>query len=377
MNRGTQPDGKKPEREETDESLSAEREKTDATLAGDEAGPEARAQSLIEAARRRADEVLIAARLRADEKARAGERSDGGTRQEQRAAEDAALAAERSIADAEISLEQEQRRRVVGEVFRLERAATDLRLSHERVTSDQAVAAREAFLGMVNHDLRTLVGGIALNLALLVKDVVDDERGRRIVMRVDANERFTGRMNRLVDDLLDVVGIQAGKLSVIRAPHDALAVARDAIADMTPSASAKGIALSTELTGDALLVPFDHDRVLQVLENLIGNAVKFTPSGGRVLLRVQSSDTAVRFTVEDTGPGVAGDVRDIFEPFAQGTNISRHGLGLGLYISKCIVAAHGGTIWLDKTSKEGSVFSFTLPRRAETVDTAADATALH
>jgi signal transduction histidine kinase len=305
--------------------------------------------------------VLNAARLRADENASAGDRSDRGARQGQRAAEDAALAAERSIADAEISHEREERRRAIGEVFRREREATDLHLSHERVTSDQAVAAREAFLGMVNHDLRTLVGGIALNLALLVKDVVDDERGRRIITRVDAIERFTGRMNRLVDDLLDVVGIQAGKLSVVRAPHDALAVAREAIGDMAPSASAKGIALSPELTGDAVIVPFDHDRVLQTLENLIGNAVKFTPSGGRVLLRVERTDGVVRFTVEDTGPGVAGDVRAVFEPFAQGTNLSRHGLGLGLYISRCIVDAHGGKIWVDKTSKEGSVFCFTLP----------------
>jgi len=77
--------------------------------------------------------------------------------------------------------------------------------------------------------------------------------------------------------------------------------------------------------------------------------------------RMLATDAVVRFTVEDTGPGIAGDVRAIFEPFAQGTNISRHGLGLGLYISKCIVAAHGGDIWVDKTSKEGSVFCFTLP----------------
>ena len=137
---------------------------------------------------------------------------------------------------------------------------------------------------------------------------------------------------------------------------------RDAIADLAPSAVAKGIALAAELTGPALVVPFDHDRVLQVLENLIGNAVKFTPSGGRVLLRVSPTAADVRFTVEDTGPGVAGDVHSIFDPFTQGTNISRHGLGLGLYISRCIVAAHGGKIWVDKTSSEGSVFCFTLPR---------------
>jgi len=357
---GTRPGGNKSEREETDASLGAERRKTDATFAGDDAARESRADTLVETARRRADDVLNAARLRADQNA--GERSDEGARQEQRAEEDAALVAERAISDAELNLEREQRRQALGEIFRREREATDQRLAHERVTSDEVVAAREAFLGMVNHDLRTMVGGIGLNLALLVRDVVDDERGRRIVKRVDAIERFTGRMNRLVDDLLDVVGIHAGKMSVLRAPNDALTVARDAIADLAPSASAKGIALATDLTGPPLVLPFDHDRVLQVLENLIGNAVKFTPSGGRVLLRVESTDTEVRLTVEDTGPGVAGDVRSIFEPFAQGTNISRRGLGLGLYISRGIVEAHGGKIWVDKTSGEGSVFCFTLPR---------------
>ncbi len=90
--------------------------------------------------------------------------------------------------------------------------------------------------------------------------------------------------------------------------------------------------------------------------------MKLTPAGGRVLVRVPSTEPEVRLTVEDTGPGVAGDVRGIFEPFAQGTNISRRGLGLGLYISRCIVEAHGGKLWVDKTSGEGSASCFTLPR---------------
>lgn len=105
-----------------------------------------------------------------------------------------------------------------------------------------------------------------------------------------------------------------------------------------------------------------------MLESLIGNAVKFTPSGGRVLVRVEHADAVVRFAVEDTGPGIAGGLRAIFEPLAQGANISR--CGLGLCISKCIVDAHGGEIWVDKTSKAGSVFCFTIPRRAEAVDRA-------
>ena len=275
------------------------------------------------------------------------------------------------VADSELAAERDQRRRAFAEVLRRERDTTDLNLDRERVVSDEALAAREAFLAMINHDLRTLVGGIGLNLALLVKDVVvDDERGRRIVKRIDAIERTTARMNRLIDDLLDVVGIQAGKMSVNPIRRDAIAVVRDALVDLAPSASAKGIALSTDfgrsgLKGELLVASFDHDRVLQVLENLVGNAVKFTPSGGRIIVRVEPADDVVRFAVEDTGSGVTDrEVPVIFEPFVQGENLSRHGLGLGLYISKRIVEAHGGTIWLDKTSEQGSVFCFTIPRSA-------------
>lgn len=375
MANSSRTNGRKRGRKETDASLDAERAKTDETFAGEDARLEVKADALVEAARRRADSVLNAARLRADQKASAGDRGAEGP---QRAAEDAVVAAERLIADAELTVDWIQRRRAFAEILRLERKTTDLRLARERVMSDEEVAARETFLGMVNHDLRTLVGGIALNLALLVKDVPDDERGRRIVKRVNAIERVTGRMNRLVNDLLDIVGIGAGKMSVVQAPHDALALVRDAVTDLAPSASAKGIALSTESTGDALVVPFDHDRVLRVLENLIGNAVKFTPSGGRVLVRVEPTDGVVRFAVEDTGSGVAVEEAPlIFEPFAQGTNLSRQGLGLGLYISKCIVEAHGGKIWLEKTSEQGSVFCFTLPRRTEPAEKGGEATARH
>jgi len=360
-----------PEREETDASLDDERAKTDSAFAGADARVGGKADAVVEAARRRADGVLSAARLRADEDAPANDGDDEPERRAQRATEDAALAAERLISDGELAVDRQRRRQAFAEVLRKEREITDLNLDHERVVSDDLLAAREAFLAMVNHDLRTLVAGIGLNLALLVKDVVDVvdvERGRRIVKRVDAIERTSGRMKRLIDDLLDVVGIRAGKLSISRAPQDALAVVRDAIADMAPSASAKGIALATDFRafgekGDAVVAPFDRDRVLQVLENLVGNAVKFTPSGGRILVRVEPTDGVVRFAVEDTGAGVADrEAPVIFEPFAQGKNLSRHGLGLGLYISKCIVEAHGGKIWLEKTSKEGSVFCFTIPR---------------
>ena len=354
MRKREQHKGRTPEREETDASLAAERATTDTTFAGNEASVGDKAGAAIDLARRRADNVLKAVRLRSDE-AHAGDRVDDANRQKQRAVEDAARAAERVLADSELAGEREQRRRAFAEAVRKERESTDITLGHERVLSDELLAARDALLGTVTHDLRTLVGGIGLNLALLVKDlVVEAERGRRIVKTVEAIERTTERIYSLIDDLADVAGIRAGKLSVSIGSHDAFAVVRDAVADMALFVSGKGIALTTELRGDALVAPFDRDRVLQVIENLVGNAVKFTPSGGRILVRVEPTDAVVRFTVEDTGFGVeAAEVPVIFEAFTQGKNPAPRGLGLGLYISKRIVEAHGGKIWLEKTSKEG------------------------
>ena len=112
------------------------------------------------------------------------------------------------------------------------------------------------------------------------------------------------------------------------------------------------------------MVAYDHDRMLQVLANLITNAIKFTPEGGRIALRCEVSDTELRFSITDTGPGIPQEMLEqIFERFWQVGANDRRGLGLGLYISRCVVEAHGGAIHARTETGGGATVTLTLPRR--------------
>jgi signal transduction histidine kinase len=123
--------------------------------------------------------------------------------------------------------------------------------------------------------------------------------------------------------------------------------------------------LRGRVSSGSLLAEFDRERILQVLANLVGNAIKFTQEGGAVSILAEPIGPEVRFTIADNGPGVPAEKVDaIFERYGQSASYDRRGLGLGLYISKCIVEAHGGRIWLEALPGEGSKFFFTLPGHA-------------
>ena len=246
----------------------------------------------------------------------------------------------------------------------LEREQTDERLLIERARGDADLAVRDDFMGMVAHDLRTLLGGIALGAEVQLKSAVpNDEGGRRILDAASRIQRLVARMNRLIGDLVDVVSIEAGRLAMAPQDQDAKALIREVLEAFQPIAAAKNISLNTTEIG-SLQVKLDHERIFQVLANLLSNAIKFTHQNGTVSVVVASMGGDVRFSVTDTGVGIAGDhLESIFERFWQGDQGDRRGLGLGLFISKCIVEAHGGRIWADSEIGKGSTFSFTLPGR--------------
>ena len=351
-------------REETDASLGAERDKTDTELLRRRATIEADSDTVVGQARQRADRVLEAARGRADARLDAEDASDDvrATVEAERASEDARLAEERTTADVRLLREREARQRALRALLGLEREETDRRLSTERELADAAVAARDDFLGMVSHDLRTMLGGIALNAALLIRHAVDDERGRYTVERAAAIHGLVARMNRLVGDLVDVVSIEEGRLMVEPRRHDAGPLIQDALDVFMPIAAAKGIALRAGPVTGRLLARFDRDRILQVLANLLGNAIKFTEPGGEVTIEAEAAGPDVRFAVRDTGPGIAAErIPAIFERFSQANELDRRGLGLGLYIARCIVEAHGGRLSVESEEGKGSTFTFTLP----------------
>jgi signal transduction histidine kinase len=352
------------EREETDQSLHVERRKTDEELSKRHAAIEQGSDAAIEQARGRADEVLESARDRVDETL---EREGSSARErlsleKKRVREDAAVQEERLTADGKVIDDREARIRALASLLRLEREQTDERLLVERARGDAALHARDDFLGMVSHDLRTLLGSIALTADMQIRHVTDDEAGQRSLRAARKIQRLTARMNRLIGDLVDVASIEAGRLAIAPEKQDAKALLRDTLEAFRPTASSQGIALKATSPDGSLLARFDHERILQVLANLLSNALKFTAEGGEISVLVEPAGTEVRFSVADTGTGIASDhLESIFERFWQVHHGDRRGLGLGLFISKSIVEAHGGRIWAESEVGKGSTFCFTLP----------------
>lgn len=353
------------ERHETDQSLHAERERTDEEV-GRRADIEEHADAAVEKARERADQVLDESRQRAD-KLNAEEGSSTGQRhalRQERARADDTVRQERLSADEELTDERQARREALAHLFVIEREQTDERLLVERARSDAALAARDDFMSMAAHDLRNLLGTIALTAEVQVKlATTADETGRRIREAAEKMRRTAAQMNRLIGDLVDVASIEANRLEVTPSDLDAGALIREAAEAFKHAASAKGIALDT-FTASVSPVRGDHGRTFQVLANLLSNAIKWTAPGGTVSVRAVSMGSEVRFSVADTGAGIPSDqVESVFERFWQ-VSKDRRGLGLGLFISRCIVEAQGGRIWTESELGKGSTFSFTLPRAA-------------
>jgi signal transduction histidine kinase len=185
------------------------------------------------------------------------------------------------------------------------------------------------------------------------------EQVRRDVQRI---QRSSARMNRLIGDLIDVASIEAGRLAVTRELGDPTMVVAEAVESLRAQAAASGISLGEEIVSPALVAAFDPARILQVLVNLLGNAIKFMPTHGKVVVHVERIEDDIHFAIRDTGVGIpAHDLEAVFERFRQGSHNDRRGVGLGLYISKCIVEGHGGRIWAESTMGHGSTFYFTLP----------------
>ncbi|HET9990889.1 MAG TPA: HAMP domain-containing sensor histidine kinase [Kofleriaceae bacterium] len=345
------------ERSSTDESLRSERKKTDAELVQRSSALRDTATDVVTEARDKADSVLSEARGRED-------RKTGHSTQltQDRAREDAVLRTERSGADAVARDEVELRRVALASLLAFERQDTDLRLEIERKRADQVLASREDFMAMVSHDLRSLLGGIALSAELLKEAEKSEQPFVHVTLYAERIQRFSARMTRLVADLMDVVSIEAGRLSLLRSRYDANLLLRDSHDAFKLAASVDGVELTCTSEEDLGVVELDHERILQVLTNLVGNALKFTPRGGRITIELGRREDAICFSVADTGSGIPTDLLEkIFDRYFQTESGDRRGLGLGLFISKSIIEAHGGKIWATSTLGKGSTLCFTVP----------------
>ena len=361
----------RPERDRTDESIRTERRNSDEAAADKLSLQEDDADELVNRARKTADAVLSTARDRADRKLDPGDAhlhpQARATIVRERALEDDVVRDERATADEILRREREEQAAVMSALLPLEREKTDRYLLTERARSDDALASRDDFLGIVSHDLRNLLSGIVLSAGLLSRTPPTGAGGgERTVVGMERIQRYAARMNRLIGDLIDVVSIEAGKLAIRAERADATALIVEAVATFAPAAADKGVALVLDgVERPRLLGDFDHERMLQVLANLITNALKFTPQGGSISVRAQRPEGQLLVSVCDTGCGIpAPMLHAVFERFWQVGENDRRGLGLGLYISKCIVEAHGGRIWAESEPGTGSTFHFTIPDAA-------------
>jgi signal transduction histidine kinase len=227
--------------------------------------------------------------------------------------------------------------------------------------SVHATQLRDQVLGVVAHDLRNPLSAILLQVGALRRQGSEPER-RSPKPRVVIHDAAT-RMNRLIQDLLDVARMESGQLTIRPARLSARELIVGAVEVQRPLASLSSLELRVDVDRDLPEVWGDRDRLLQVIENLIGNAIKFTEAGGRITAGAASRAHDVLFWVADTGSGIASEnLPRLFDRFWQATKAGRQGAGLGLPITKGIVEAHGGRIWVDSAPGRGSTFSFTIPK---------------
>ena len=272
-------------------------------------------------------------------------------------------------AEASISKFDIEGRRVFTAVLRdiTDRRAADLERTRlleaeraARAAAETALRTRDEVLAVVSHDLRNPLSVIDMCAASLIEKLAPDDEGARSLVRTIVSS--TEWMNRLIEDLLDVARVEAGRLNLDRHPQDLVRVISEATVMLEPLITEKSLTLHEDLPDHLPSANVDARRVVQVLENLVSNAVKHTAPGGEIRIRAEPANGEIRISVRDTGCGIPGEnLPHLFDRFWQARGARRGGAGLGLAIAKGIVEAHGGRIWVESELGSGSTFGFSLP----------------
>ncbi len=378
----TQPPLKK-ERAQTDNSLNVERGKTDESFDAYKGATESKMDKAVIANRLEADNARTQRRSELDGNQDVPGSSDAQL-QRNRESEDIAIDLERSKNDLALERERGEKERLLSKLVSIERQTTDKNLLFERTKTDletklaanlltaektahldtkSALTTREEFVAIVSHDLRNPIGAILSASNIIMDDPSVDGIGDDAKRCLQMIRRNADTALRLISDILDMERIVEGKLHLQLAPHKTSVLVSEAIESCAHVAAAKKITLNSKFTMDDSFINCDRDRIAQILSNLIGNALKFTPEGGSITVATEESSVEIKVSISDTGPGIPENQKNhIFERFAQIGNKNRTGLGLGLYISKTLVESHGGKIWVTSAVGKGSTFYFTLPK---------------
>ncbi|HKP58811.1 MAG TPA: PAS domain-containing sensor histidine kinase [Polyangiales bacterium] len=223
-----------------------------------------------------------------------------------------------------------------------------------RADAERAAAARDEVLAVVAHDLRNPLNTVTLACEALT--AANLEHNQRLIRRA------INQMQHLIEDLVDAASIRAARLRIASGELDSARLLRDVADDFGADAAERGIELAIE-GEQSVVLRGDDRRLRQALSNLVNNALKFTERGGRVTLRHRHDPLHAHFEVADTGRGIAPqDIERVFDRAWQSDETAHLGSGMGLYIAKGIVEAHGGEIRVVSVLGQGSVFSFFLPR---------------
>ena len=385
------------ERQKTDRSLNAEREKTDESVTTAQQESAQRTRKSLDAEREAADLTTTKSRakadadrksefkdLRSDEK---DERKKSDVRLiDERQDADEAIEKERTRFDVAINRERHLKDTLISNLLAQERGETDDNLKKERAKTDSEVfqtsnlltdeiaehvktkvtlTSRDEFLAIVSHDLRNPIGTAASCADMLLKDA-SYKVNSELRPWIELIKRNVDASLRLISDILDMERVAEGKLELKLENNQVDQILRETVESFALTASARNILLRMEPSKFPVQAVCDKDRVTQVLSNLIGNALKFTPAGGFIILSASSAKNEIQIHVRDSGPGIPEEKKLlIFNRFAQLGSQDRTGLGLGLYIAKMLVEAHDGRLWVKSKLGEGSQFSFSLPQGME------------
>jgi signal transduction histidine kinase len=310
---------------------------------------------VLEANRDETDANLADERIKTDALLEGAPTGSGRARQE-RAGE--VVAAERAETDGSLLAERQAVDSTVEEAVTL--------LANQKVAlgaSRLAVERRDECLAVVSHDLRSPLASIVMNAdAIAFHCSPESPGGARIHACAVEIVAACEVMQHLVEDLLDVSAMDTGTPRLSPARADLAQTISEVMASSGPGPGVFGPSLTVEMPDSPLFVRFDPDRIRQVLANLVGNAMKFTGPGGAVTVKAARRGNEVVVSVRDTGPGIsAAELPHVFDRFWQFGKRDRRGVGLGLYICKSIVEAHGGTIAVSSEVGRGTEFRFTLP----------------